>query len=227
MSLYVLSDLHLSFGTDKPMDVFYGWENHTDRIKANWNRLINEEDTVILAGDISWALKLEETEKDFEFINSLSGKKIILKGNHDFWWSTVSKIKSFLNEKNFNTLDLLFNNSFVFGDIAVCGSRGWLYDGSGCEDEKIIKRECGRLLLSLNSVPENIKEKIVFMHYPPVYNGYVCRPIIDILKENGINQVYYGHIHGTGKNHTVSSYNGISMKLVSCDCVDFTPIFVR
>ena len=227
MSLYVLSDLHLSFGVDKPMDVFRGWENHTDRIVANWNRLVKKDDTVVLAGDTSWALKLEETEKDFKFINSLSGKKIILKGNHDFWWSTVSKIKNFFKEKEIDTVDLLFNNSFIFEDFAVCGSRGWLYDGSGCEDEKIIQRECGRLELSLKSVPENIKEKIVFMHYPPVYNGYVCRPIIDLLKQYGIKQVYYGHIHGTGKNNTVSEFEGVSMRLTSCDCVDFTPIFVR
>ena len=227
MSLYVLSDLHLSFGTDKPMDVFKGWENHTDRISANWKRMIKDDDTVVLAGDTSWALKLEETEKDFSFLDALPGKKLILKGNHDFWWSTVSKIKNFFDEKGFKTLELLFNNIFICEDIAICGSRGGLYDGSGEDDEKIIRRECGRLELSLKSAAESGKEIVVFMHYPPVYRDYVCRPIIDILKQYGIKKIYYGHIHGTGKNYTVSCFEGIEMRLVSCDCVDFTPIFIR
>lgn len=226
MSLFVLSDLHLSFGVDKPMDVFRGWENHTEKIKANWNRLISDNDTVVLAGDTSWALKLEETKEDFSFLNSLKGKKLILKGNHDFWWTTKKKIEAFLNDNNFNTLELLFNNSFIVGDIAVCGSRGWLYDGSGELDEKIIKRECGRLELSLKSVSDKFKEKIVFMHYPPVYSDFVCEPIIKVLKEHNVKQIYYGHIHGTGKNNTVNEYDGIKMRLVSCDCVDFTPVFV-
>lgn len=226
MSLYVLSDLHLSFGTNKPMDVFRGWENHTDRIRANWNRLITKDDTVVLAGDTSWALKLEETKKDFEFLELLNGKKLILKGNHDFWWSTQKKIKEFLSENNFNSIDLLFNNSYTVGDITVCGSRGWLYDGTGELDEKIISRECGRLELSLNSADTENTKKVVFLHYPPVYRDFVCNPIIDVLKNHNIKEIYYGHIHGSGKNYTVNEYDGIKMKLVSCDCVDFTPIFV-
>ena len=226
MSLYVLSDLHLSFGVDKPMDVFRGWENHTEKIKANWNRLIKDEDTVVLAGDTSWALKLEETKKDFEFLESLNGKKLILKGNHDFWWSTQKKIKQFFEENNFKSLDLLFNNSYTVDNIIVCGRRGWIYDGTGELDEKIIKRECGRLELSLKSAEDDGKEKIVFLHYPPVYREFICQPIIDVLKSHHITKIYYGHIHGSGKNHTVNEYDGIQMRLVSCDCVDFTPIFV-
>lgn len=227
MSLYVLSDLHLSFGTNKPMDVFRGWENHTERIKANWNRLITDNDTVVLAGDTSWALKLEETLEDFRFVNALQGKKLILKGNHDFWWTTQKKIQTFFCENGIDTVDLLFNNSYIVGDIAVCGCRGWLYDGSGELDEKIIKRECGRLKLSLDSVRDEGLRKIVFMHYPPVYGEYICEPIIEVLKSYNIDTVYYGHIHGSGKNHTVSEYDGIKLKLVSCDCVDFTPVFVK
>lgn len=226
MSLYVLSDLHLSFGVDKPMDVFRGWENHTDKIKANWNRLINDDDTVVLAGDTSWALKLEEAKKDFEFLESLNGKKLILKGNHDFWWTTSKKIKEFFTENNFSSIELLFNNSYTVGNITVCGSRGWLYDGTGELDEKIIKRECGRLELSLKSVEDETKEKVVFLHYPPVYRDFVCEPIMEVLKAHNIKQIYYGHIHGSGKNHTVNEYDGVKMRLVSCDCVDFTPIFV-
>lgn len=226
MSLFVLSDLHLGFSLDKPMDIFRGWENHTERIKANWNRLITDDDTVVLAGDTSWALKLADTRVDFDFINKLKGRKIVLKGNHDFWWSTNKKILEFFAENGIDTVDLLFNNSYSVGNITVCGSRGWLYDGTGELDEKIIKRECGRLELSLKSAEDKAGEKIVFMHYPPVYGEYVCQPIVEVLKSYGIKQIYYGHIHGTGKNHTVNEYDGIKMKLVSCDCVDFTPVFV-
>lgn len=226
MSLYTLSDLHLGFGLDKPMDIFRGWENHTEKIKANWNRLITDDDTVVLAGDTSWALKLADTKADFEFINALKGKKIILKGNHDFWWSTNKKIQEFFCENKIDTVDLLFNNSYTVGNITVCGSRGWLYDGAGELDEKIIRRECGRLELSLKSAQEKSGEKVVFMHYPPVYNGFVCQPVFDVLKAYEIKQIYYGHIHGSGKNHTVNEYDGIKMRLVSCDCVDFTPVFV-
>lgn len=226
MALYTLSDLHLAFSSNKPMDVFRGWENHTERIRANWNRLIKPEDTVVLAGDTSWALKLEETLEDFAFLNSLSGKKIILKGNHDFWWGTQRKIEEFLNKNNFQSISILFNNSYSVGNIAVCGSRGWVYDGTGEVDEKIISRECGRLKLSLEKRDKTADKTVVFLHYPPVYRDYVCQPILDVLKEYNIEQIYYGHIHGTGKNHTVNEYEGIKMRLVSCDCVDFTPIFV-
>lgn len=233
MSVYAISDLHLSFATDKPMNVFRGWDNHTERIEANWRRLVKENDTVILPGDLSWALKLEEAVEDFRFINSLPGKKIILKGNHDFWWSTVKKIKAFLEENNFDTIDILFNNSFNFEDFFVCGSRGWVYDGSGEVDEKIIRRECGRLELSINSAKkfaeENkipINEIVVFLHYPPVYRDYVCEPIIDILKKHEIKRIYYGHIHGSGKIYAPSEFENIEMRLISCDCVDFTPVFI-
>lgn len=226
MSLYVLSDLHLSFGTNKPMSIFKGWENHTERIFANWNRMITEEDIVVLAGDTSWALKLEETVEDFKFVESLPGKKLLLKGNHDFWWSTSSKIKNFFSENNFNSIDLLFNNSYICSGVAVAGTRGWLYDAKGEDGEKIIKRECGRLELSLSSVTDNVSETVVFMHYPPVYGDFVCEPILDVLKKYNVRRVYYGHIHGSGKNNTVSEYDGIKMRLCSCDCVDFTPIFV-
>lgn len=215
------------------MNVFKGWENHTERLASAWNRLVNENDTVILVGDTSWALKIEDAREDFAFIDALPGKKLILKGNHDYWWSTASKIKAFFKENNFSTIDILFNNSYIFDEVALCGSRGWIYDGSGEEDEKIIKRECGRLEMSLKSAIKaaeekniNLKEIIVFLHYPPVYREYVCKPIIDILKKYEIKKIYYGHIHGSGKNYTVSEYDGIKMQLISCDCIDFTPLFV-
>lgn len=226
MKLFAISDLHLSFGTDKPMNVFKGWDNYTERLKSNWNRLVSEEDTVIISGDISWAINLSEATPDFNFLNSLKGKKIILKGNHDFWWSTVSKIKEMFLNNNFDTVDILHNNYFTDGNISLCGTRGWLYDSSAEKDEKIIKRECLRLEKSLLDGTQNGQKPIVFLHYPPVYGEFVCEEIVAVLKKHNVTDVYYGHIHGLGNKKTVDEYDGIKMHLISCDCVDFTPVFV-
>lgn len=226
MKLFAISDLHLSFGTDKPMNVFKGWDNYTERLKSNWNRLVSEEDTVIISGDISWAINLLEATPDFDFLNSLKGKKIILKGNHDFWWSTVSKIKEMFLNNNFDTIDILHNNYFTDGSISLCGTRGWLYDSSAEKDEKIIKRECLRLEKSLLDGTKNGQKPIVFLHYPPVYGEFVCEEIVSVLKKYNVTDVYYGHIHGLGNNKAVDEYDGIKMHLISCDCVDFTPVFV-
>ncbi len=226
MSLYTISDLHLSFGVEKPMDIFHGWENHYERLRANWNRMITNEDTVVIPGDISWASSLLEAKKDFEFINSLPGQKIILKGNHDFWWTTANKINTFLLENDFNTIRILYNNYFSDSKIAICGSRGWLYDGTSKQDEKIILRECGRIKASVIPALEKGLEPILFLHYPPAYFDSVCEEIVGTIKELGINSIYYGHIHGSGFNNALSSFDGIKMRLVSCDCVDFSPVFV-
>lgn len=224
--IFTISDLHLSFGSDKPMSVFKGWENHTDRILKNWNRLVKNDDAVVLAGDTSWSIDLAGAKPDFEYLHSLPGKKIILKGNHDFWWSTANKLNIFLKENGYGDISFLHNNSYCFGDISVCGSRGWLYDGSGENDEKIIRRECGRIETSVAEGMKNGGKPIVFLHYPPVYGNFVCREICDVLNKYGITDVYYGHIHGLGRNNTVKEYNGLKLHLVSCDCVDFTPVFV-
>lgn len=226
MNLFALSDLHLSFGAEKPMDIFGGWANYTDRIKANWSRLVEEDDIVVIPGDISWAINFEEAKPDFQFINSLKGKKIILKGNHDYWWQTVKKINEFLNENKFDTISLVHNSCIPVGDFAVCGTRGWLYDGSGEKDSKVIARECGRLKKSIEEALSLSKKPIVFLHYPPVYNNIVCREIFAIIKQYGITDVYYGHIHGAGLNNSQNEYDGVNLHLVSCDCVDFTPVFI-
>ena len=169
LNLFAISDLHLSFGSDKPMDVFRGWENYTDRLKANWNRLVGENDTVVIAGDISWSISLEGAKADFEFINSLNGKKILLKGNHDYWWGTANKINEFLKENKFDSIKILHNNFYSDGKLAICGTRGWLYDGTGEQDKKVISRECGRLQTSIKGAIDNGTEPIVFLHYPPAY----------------------------------------------------------
>ena len=160
MSLFTISDLHLSLSADKSMTVFRGWENYTERIKSNWLRLVKENDTVVLPGDFSWGLKLSETLEDFKFLESLPGKKILLKGNHDLWWSTVKKVNEFFKENNITSVELLFNNAFKIENRVLCGTRGWFYEQS--EDDKIRKREVGRLILSLNAAENLGGEKVVF-----------------------------------------------------------------
>lgn len=226
MALYSISDLHLSFSCDKPMDIFRGWENHTDRLAANWNRVVTDDDTVVLPGDFSWGLKIEETLKDFEFLSKLNGKKIILKGNHDLWWGTKKKILEFFEKNDINNIEILFNNAYLVDGVSVCGSRGWFID-SPESDKKILLREAARLETSIKAGIELGGEPIVFIHYPPVYGDFVCREIFDIIKKYDIKKVYHGHIHGAGLNKSVSSFEGVDFKLVSCDCVDFTPVFVK
>ncbi|MEE1330910.1 MAG: metallophosphoesterase [Acutalibacteraceae bacterium] len=224
MSIYAISDLHLSFGTNKPMNIFKGWDNHTERIKANWKRLVKEEDTVILPGDFSWGLKLEETVKDFEFLEKLPGKKLLLKGNHDLWWSTAKKLHEFFYENEFNSVDIIYNNCAVCENRAIAGTRGWFFDDTA--DKKVLLREAGRLEASISQAEKTGLPTEVFLHYPPVYGDEVCSEIFDIIKKHGIKKVYHGHIHGLGFNKAVSEYEGVKFKLISCDCIDFTPVLV-
>ena len=225
MSIYAISDLHLSLGTNKPMDIF-GWQNHLERIRNNWVKLVKEEDTVILPGDFSWALKLEESLNDFLFLESLPGKKILLKGNHDLWWTTVKKVKSFFQENKISSVDLVFNNSIVVENYAICGTRGWMFTQSEA-DKKIIARESGRLSRSLDSAVKTGYKPMVFMHYPPAYGNEYCKEFIDILKEYSVDKVYYGHIHGNGFNNAIPEFEGIKLKLVSCDCINFVPFLIK
>ena len=222
MSIYGISDLHLSFLTDKPMDIFRGWNNHTERLFANWNRLVNETDTVVLPGDLSWGLKLEETKKDFEFLKTLKGKKILIKGNHELWWSTAKKIHTFFENENITDCEILFNNSIIADGYAIAGTRGWFYDNSG--SQKVLLREAGRLETSIKSALSSGLPVLVFLHYPPVYGDYACREILDVHQKYNIKDVYHGHIHGAGFNNAVKEFEGINFHLISCDCTEFTPI---
>ncbi len=224
MSIYTISDLHLSFGADKPMNIFRGWDNHTDRLKANWNRLVKADDTVILPGDFSWGLKIDETLPDFKFLEALNGKKIILKGNHDLWWSTVKKLNEFFQKNEIKSVSVLFNNTIIAEGHAISGTRGWFYDDKA--DKKIIAREVGRLEKSLSDAEKTGLPILAFLHYPPVYNGEICQEIFDVIKKHNIKTVYHGHIHGAGLNNATKEYDGVSFKLISCDCVDFTPVFI-
>lgn len=226
MALYTIADLHLSLGEDKPMDVFRGWQEYTRRIRENWEALVRPEDTVVIAGDISWAMQLEDSLTDFAFLHRLPGEKILLKGNHDYWWSTRAKLDAFFEREGLSTLHPLFNDAYRVGDLTVCGTRGWLYNAATGEDKKIVAREAGRLRMSLAAGKALGGERVAFLHYPPVYDGAECRELLDVLEEEGIRRCYYGHIHGqyASRKALAEEYHGVELRLVSCDFVDFTPV---
>ncbi len=224
MAIFAISDLHLSLNTDKPMDVFGGWDNYVEKIEKNWKRIVSPEDTVVIPGDISWEIKLENTVKDFAFINSLPGEKVILKGNHDLWWTTRRKLEMFFEENGFESIKTVYNDCYKVGKYGICGSRGWFYDSG--EDDKVIAREVGRIRASVKNAEEKGLVPLFFLHYPPVFGDEVCRPIFDAVTELGIKTVYYGHIHGKGKNFAVSEFEGVKLKLLSSDCIDFTPCLI-
>ena len=191
MALFVLGDTHLSLGGSKPMDVFPGWNGYVERLEANWRKLVKPEDTIVLAGDISWAMRLTDTRKDFEFLQQLPGQKLIMKGNHDYWWTTANKMNAYLKAEGFDTLHILHNNSYSVEGYAICGTRGWLFDVGEPHDEKVMNREIGRLKMSLDAAEPGL-EKLVFLHYPPVYTGTSAPEIVATLRAYGIRTCYYG-----------------------------------
>lgn len=222
MSLFAIADLHLSLGVDKPMDVFPGWAGYVEKLEKNWRENVRPEDTVVVAGDISWGLDISEAKEDFAFLDRLPGTKILLKGNHDLWFSTKTKVEKFFAENGFSTLKILFNNAYEYGDRAICGTRGWMNDPI---EKKVLLRECGRLRMSLEEGKKFGKEPLVFLHYPPVFGGGECYEILDVLLEYGIKQVYYGHIHGYSSGYAINGIrNGIDFRLISCDFVQFDPV---
>ncbi len=229
MSLFVIADLHLSLGTDKPMDVFSGWNNYVERLEENWKKIITNNDTVVIPGDISWGMKIEDCYNDFDFINKLPGKKIFSKGNHDYWWATKRKIETYLTENNFDTISVLFNNAFTVDGYTVCGTRGWFLESESDNDVKVLNRELGRLRMSIEEGLKLGGEIVVFLHYPPVYGSTECTEIMNVLLDYGIKKCYYGHIHGSGnmKNAVEGVYKGIDFKLISCDRLGFVPMLVR
>ena len=227
MNLFGIGDTHLTFGKNKPMDIFKGWDNYVERLEKQWRAVVTDDDTVVINGDISWSMKLDECYEDFKFLHSLPGRKIIMKGNHDYWWTTLNKMNNYLKENNFDTIDILFNNSFSFGDYAVCGTRGWFFD-SPESDNKVILRERQRLIRSIESGLEAGKEPIVFLHYPPVFDDRVCEEIYSVLTEYQIKRCYFGHIHGeiTGKYDHFEKDN-IKFSLISSDWLKFCPKLIE
>jgi len=227
MSLYAIGDLHLSLGTEKPMDVFGGrWENYVQKIEEGFSEL-NENDVTVLCGDHTWGMTMDEALKDFEFIDRLPGRKIILKGNHDYWWSTASKAKSFFAQHGISSIDILHNNCFGFGEYAICGTRGWFYEESvdAEHDKKIMNRECMRLEASLKAAGE--REKLVFMHYPPKFMNHECAEILGLLEKYEVKHCYYGHIHSAACSYALNGPCGITdFRLVSADYLHFKPKLV-
>ncbi len=227
MALYAIGDLHLCLGAEKPMDIFGGaWVGYMDKLRQNLS-VIQPEDTTVLLGDLSWALDLEHAKEDFAFLNSISGKKIILKGNHDYWWSTAAKFRKFCEENGYANMEVLNNNCFFYGDTAICGTRGWFYEEerSAEHDEKILKRELLRLEVSLKAA--GTSRKLVFLHYPPRYKGYECPQILELLSRYDVSACYYGHLHGASHGLAVEGiWDGVEYKLVAADRLNFKPFCV-
>ena len=224
MSLYVIGDLHLSLGCDKPMDVFGGrWENYTQKLLEGFSAL-GPDDVTVLCGDLTWGMNLEQAREDFLFIHRLPGRKVILKGNHDYWWTTAAKAYSFFEANGIDSIEILNNNCRFYGETALCGTRGWFYEEekSAEHDKKILARELLRLETSLKAAGEH--EKLAFLHYPPKCVNYECTPIIDLLREYGVRRCWYGHLHSAGRAAAFEGvYRNIEFRLISADHVSFRP----
>ena len=240
MALFTIADLHLSTleSTNKSMEVFgTRWQNYTERLKANWEHLVTDDDVVVIPGDVSWALSLEEAVSDLKFIDALPGKKILGKGNHDFWWATMRKHAALFEKENITTVSFLYNNAIETDDFVIAGSRGWYHDDDcrnmpgGADFDKLTRREAMRLEASLKAAKaisdETGKEIIVFTHFPPVWAGKESESLVDVMVKYGVRRVYFGHIHG---NYTVEPtivHKGIEMTLVSADYLGFVPKIIR
>ena len=224
MALYAIGDLHLCLSAPKPMDVFGGnWVDYMDKLKEGLS-VIQPEDTTVLLGDLSWALGLQQAKEDFAFIDAIPGRKIILKGNHDYWWNTVTKFNQFCQQNGFSNQFILNNNHFEYDGWAICGTRGWFFEEekSGEHDEKVFKRELMRLEASLKSAGD--LPKMVFLHYPPKYKGYECEQIVSLMEKYRVHKCFYGHLHGASHGLALQGlWNGVDYRLVSADYLDFKP----
>lgn len=229
MALYAIGDLHLSFGADKPMDVFGGaWEHYIDKLREGLS-VIQPDDTTVLLGDLSWSLDMESAKEDFAFINAIPGRKIILKGNHDYWWTTATKFYTFCEENGFSDMFILNNNAYVYEDTAICGTRGWFFEEDaieGSHNDKVFKRELIRLEASLQAAERD--EIFCFLHYPPRYRGYECPEILELLKKFGVSLCCYGHLHGDSHKLAIEgSYDGVNFRLCAADFVKFKPVRLK
>lgn len=227
MALYVLADLHLAFGANKPMDIFGGrWQGYQEKLAEKLS-ILRPQDTLVIPGDFCWALDLEHGKADFMFLNSFPGRKLFVKGNHDYWWTTVSKFSKFCDDNGFTDMHLLHNTCYQYGDIALCGTRGWFFEEEqgGTHDEKVFRRELIRLEASLQAAGE--REKICFLHYPPLYRGYTCPEILDLLQKYGVSRCYYGHLHGDSHKLALEGeHYGLKFYLTASDYVNFTPVLI-
>ena len=227
MALYALADLHLAFGVNKPMDVFGGrWEGYMEKLEDSF-AVLREGDTLVIPGDFCWALDIEQAKADFAFMNRFPGRKLFVKGNHDYWWTTVSKFTKFCAENGFSDMHLLHNCSYLYKDIALCGTRGWFFEEEqeGTHDEKVFKRELIRLEASLQAAED--RKKFCFLHYPPRYRGYCCQEILDLLKKYEVSCCYYGHLHGDSHKLALEGeWENMKFSLISSDYVNFKPVLI-
>ncbi len=225
MSLFAIGDLHLSFGVNKQMDIFSGWECYQQRLEENWREAIEKTDTVVIAGDISWGMTLEQAKKDFAFLESLPGQKILMKGNHDYWFSTRKKAEDFFAQEGFSSLRILFNNAFEYQDISICGTRSWINEPGQPQEQKVMDREVGRMKLSLSQASQ---QPLVFLHYPPLYRNNSFDKMIDLLQEYQVKEVYYGHLHEKACHYAVQGeIDGIRYRLISADYLQFKPLKIK
>lgn len=227
MALYVLGDLHLAFGANKPMDVFGGrWLGYQEKIRSGLS-VLREGDTLVIPGDFCWAMGLEQAKSDFDFLNSFPGRKLLVKGNHDYWWNTASKFAKFCQDNRYENIHLLHNTCFFYGDLALCGTRGWFFeeDKEGTHDEKVFRRELIRLEASLSAAGDH--NKICFLHYPPRYRGYTCPEIIELMHKYHVKACYYGHLHGDSHKLAIEGEAcGVRYHLVAADYVNFAPVCI-
>lgn len=222
--IYSIGDLHFDHSKQKPMDIFGdNWVDHDQNIIDNWNKLINEDDLVLIPGDISWALKLNEAKGDLDIINKLPGTKIMIKGNHDYWWNSLSK----LNNLGLQSIYFLQNNSYVYNDVGITGTRGWYSkdsEGFTTDDERVFNRELNRLEISLKSLNKQVEKKIAMIHYPPFNMDLTTNEFVDIMIDNKVDICVYGHLHSEGHKYAVEGeINGIYFHCVSSDFIDFKP----
>lgn len=226
MSLFAIADLHLSLGVNKPMDIFgTRWENAVEKLEKNWRAAVTDADTVVIAGDFSWGMTADEALPDLKFLDGLPGKKLLMKGNHDYWWSTLKKLNALLEENDLKTIGFLFNNAYPVGDQTVCGSRGWNIFGASDQDNKLLRREVLRLEASCKEALALGGEPVVFMHYPPLSPVSDCTLFSDVLSRYGIKRCFYGHLHYGGKGRAFEGEkDGVTYKLISADVINFDPV---
>lgn len=227
MALYVIGDLHLCLGAPKPMDIFGGaWQGYMEKLRVGMS-VVRPQDTTVLLGDLSWALDLNGAREDFAWIDRIPGRKILVKGNHDYWWSTAKKFYDFCAANGFSEQFVLNNNFYEYDGWAICGTRGWFFeeDRSGQHDEKVFRRELMRLEASLKAAGN--LPKLAFLHYPPRYKGYACREILELLAKYEVRRCFYAHLHGA--SHALAQeglWDGTEFRLVSADRLSFCPFTV-
>lgn len=224
MAIFAIGDTHLALGCDKPMDIFPGWNDYVQRLEKNWRAQVAPQDTVVVAGDVSWGMSLEDAAADFAFLHALPGKKVLLKGNHDYWWNSRRKMERFFESRGLESLMILHNSCVAAEGVALCGTRGWMLEEGSPHDRTLVAREEGRLRTSLQQAAALGLEPLVFLHYPPIYGGFVAQGTLALLAEYGVRRCFYGHLHGPARRNAFEGgREGVQFSLISADHLHFAP----